>query len=124
MHLIRDVEAMAAVRTLPLDPELRSLSTPYAPTLEEYGENLQADILIAEAGDILAETVRTYGERLVAGGGFLFAVEQIARHGRWYDIVRIISDAESGHVLLVEISADTDAELLTACERTLAETAP
>lgn len=124
MHLIRDAGAMAAIRALPLDPELRSLLTPYAAALEEFGEDLQADILIVEAGDTLAETERAYGERLVAGGCFLFVVELIARHGRWYDVVRIICDDGSGLVLLVEIAANTDAELLLACERALADMAP
>lgn len=124
MHLIRTAEGMAAACRLPLDPELLSLLNRYADALVEFGDDLQADMLIVEAGDTLAETERVYGERLVADGCFAFVVELIARHGRWFDVVRITCDDGAGLVLLVEIAANTDPEWLTACERALAETAP
>jgi hypothetical protein len=47
----------------------------------------------------------------------------ITRHGHWFDVVRILSDDGSGLVLLVQIGAETDTQLLTACERALAELA-
>lgn len=124
MHLLRDAEEIAAACRLPLDPELLSLLNRYAAVLEEFGDDLQVAILIVEAGDTLAKTEQAYGERLVADGCFAFVVELIARHGRWFDVVRITCDDGSGLVLFVEIAANTDVELLTACEQALAETAP
>lgn len=124
MHLLRDTEALAAVCRLPLAPELQSLLSRYADALAEFGDDLQADILIIDAGDTVTEAEQAYGGRLAAEGQFAFPVELIDRGEQWVSVVSIYADDGSGLVLLVEIAADTDAELLTACERALAETAP
>lgn len=117
MHLIRTSAELASLCQPPLDPELRTLLGAYAAALEEFGEDLSADIVIVEAGDTLTAIERAFGWRLVAEGRFAFPIELITEHAAWYDIVWITSDDGSGVVLLIEKGGDTD--LIEACRSAL-----
>jgi hypothetical protein len=121
MRLIRTLAEMADACSQPLDPELLEILGGYAAALEEFGDDLQADILIVQAGDTLVQAERTCGERLVVEGRFAFLAELIMRHDHWFDVVWIRSDSGDGLVLLIEIAAETDPQLLSACESALAE---
>lgn len=121
MNIIRTSEAMARALDSPLDPELHELLGAYWASLEEFGEELFAEVLIVEAGDTLERVEQAYGSRLVANGQFTFTVELIAQHDHWFDVVWIISDDGFGLVLLVEIDPATDARLIAACHNALTE---
>lgn len=124
MHIIYSADAIASVRSQISDPALIALLDKYAAALEEFGDDLAATIIIAEAGDTLAFIEQAYGARLVAEGQFTFPVETIARHGAWYDVLWIQSDDGSGLVLLVEDGPDSDTQLMTAYEAALDQAAP
>jgi len=123
MHIIRSSSELTAVCDQPLDPELLSLLGGYAAALEEFGNDLEATIMIIAAGDTMAEAEQAYGETLVTEGQFAFVVEVASQHGQWIDVVRIIADDGSGLVLLIEQAAGADPELLQACQTALAEAA-
>ena len=120
MLLIRTSGAIARALDSPLDPELHELLGAYWASLEEFGDELLAEVLIVEAGDTLEQVEQAYGRRLVADGVFSFTVERITAHEHWYDVIWIISDDGSGLVLLIEIHPETDAALLAACRHALA----
>lgn len=124
MHIIYSADAIASVRSQISDPALITLLDKYAAALEEFGDDLDATIIIAEAGDTLAFIEQAYGARLVAEGQFTFPVETIARQGAWFDVLWIQSDDGSGFVLLAEFGPDTDAQLLSACEAALDHDSP
>lgn len=120
MHLIRRSEDIAsALEDHSIDPELRELLGAFWVSLEEFGDDLLADILIVVAGDTLEQIEHAYGTWLVADGHFTFTVEIITQHERWYDVVWIQSDDGSGLVLLIQIDPATDARLLAACRHAL-----
>jgi hypothetical protein len=98
----------------------RTLLGGYAAALKEFGDDLQADVIIIEAGDTLDRVESAYGRRLVADGRFTFLVELITEHARWFDVVFIFSDNGDGLVLLIEQDAATDAHFLAACRHALA----
>jgi hypothetical protein len=116
MHIMRTANEVAIAYNQPLDPELLNLLGSYADALAEHGDDLQATIIVMQAADTLAELARTYHEQLVIDGRFTVTTELINRHGRWFEIVFVLSDNGDGLVLLVEIGDETDAQLLTACE--------
>lgn len=121
MQLIQSSEQMAAACQLRLDQELRSLLRRHAVTFEEFGEDMEIEVLAISKGDSLAEAERACGKRLVIDDHFVCTVELIARHTHWFEVVCITSDDGSGLVLLVEIANGTNKELMLACERALAE---
>jgi len=124
MHVIRNAEAMAAVRQLVLDADLLSLLNPYVAVLDEFGDDLIVIIAIIETGDCLGEAERACGKRLVIDGRFAFELEAISREGAWFSAVGDISQDGSGLVLLVQVDAGTDAELIAACRSALLEAMP
>jgi hypothetical protein len=121
MHLIRSTKALEVFCNCSPDAGVVSVLSRYASALEEFGDDLQATIIVVEADDTLEGVEQAYGERLVIDGRFAFTVELITRHDLWFEVVWITSDDGSGLVLIVEIAANADAELMTACERALAE---
>lgn len=123
MNIIRTSEAMARALDSPLDPELHELLGAYWASLEEFGAELLAEVVIVEAGDTLEQVEQAYGRRLVADRQFTFTVELITQHDHWFDVVWIISDDGFGLVLLIQIHPDTDARLLAACRHALATSA-
>jgi hypothetical protein len=120
MHWIRTADALAAAGAASEDPDLRTLLGGYAAAIEEFGDDLQADVIIIRAGDTLEQVESAYGRRLVADGRFTFLVELITEHARWFDVVFIFSDNGDGLVLLIEQAEKTDPQLLAACRHALA----
>lgn len=123
MYLIRTTDELAALRASPPHPDLPSLLQCYAGALAEFGDALHVRVLIVEASDTLASAGQAVDERLVDNRCLAFPVELITRHEHWFEVVWITSDDGSGIVLLVEIAAGADAELIAACETALAEAA-
>lgn len=113
MHLIR------TLAELPPDPDLQTILEPYAAATEEFGDDLSIAILIASAGDTLADVEHAYGQRLVANSKFTFPVESISEHADWYEAVWVQSDDGSGLVLLINKAGD--ASLVAACRTALVD---
>lgn len=124
MHLIRDAATLAATCDRTADYELYSLLSRYAGILQEFDNDLDAIIIVIEAGDTLASIEQAYGVGLVSDGRFTFPVELVTREGQWFDVLWIQSDDGSGLMMLVEVSPDTDSQLLTACEAALDQATP
>lgn len=120
MNIIRTSETMARALDSPLDPELHELLGTYWQALEEFGEELLAEVIIVEAGDTLEQVEQAYGKRLVADRVFAFTVELITQHEHYFDVVWVQSDFGEGLVLLIQNHPDTDSRLLAACQHALA----
>lgn len=123
MRIIRTAESMAAVRRLPLHADLQLFLVRHAAILDEHCDDIDIAIIVIEAGDTCAQTEMACGKRLVTDGSFAFPVEVVARHGQWAEVVWITSDDGSGIVLLIQLAATTDPELLSAFNNAMADAA-
>lgn len=121
MHYIQTAAGLTGLcRTTP-DSELASVLERYAAILDEFGDDLHAAILVMHAGDDLAEAEHACARRLVAEGHFADPVELLTQHPHWAEAVWIDDDDGAGLVLLAEIAAGTNSELLSAITAALAE---
>jgi hypothetical protein len=120
MRWIRTAEALASAGAASKDSDLRTLVGGYAAAIEEFGDDLQADVIIIQAGDALEQDEDAYGRRLVADGRFTFLVELITEHAGWFDVFFIFSDNGDGLVLLIERDVMMDPQLMAACRHALA----
>lgn len=123
MHMIRTAEALSRLLHKPPDENIRPILDRLNDTYAEFGDEI-ADILILQAGDMLTDVERDYGQRLVAEGRFTFPVELIQQHTGWIEVLWVISDDGQGLVLMIQDDPRIDPELQSACQHALAEAYP
>lgn len=121
MRIIQSAAALQAACHDTADPELGALLDGYLDMFDEFGADIQVDIVVFERGDKLACAEQALGKRLVADSRFTFPVEAINRGEIWLSVVWIYSDDGAGLVLLVDGQGCADAGLLAACEMALTE---
>lgn len=122
MIVIRTAEEMARALDSPLDPELKHCLQAQWDRLAEWRDyelSELAVILIVQAGDTLDQAEAIIGQTLVQDEAFFLLPELVARRGGWFAATFILSDDGFGLVLLVEIAANTDHDLLAACNHHL-----
>ena len=122
MIVIRTAEGMARALDSPLDPELKHWLQDHWDRLAEWRDYELSELavfLIVQAGDSLELAEAIIGQTLVQDEAFVLPPELVARRGGWIEVTFILSDDGFGLVLLVEIAANTDHDLLAACNHHL-----
>ena len=118
MIVIRTAEGMARALDSPLDPELKHCLQAHWDRLAEWQDYELSELaifVVVQAGDTLEQAEAAFGQPLVQDNSFSLLPELIERHGGWFEATFILSDDGFGLVLLVEIAANTDHDLLAAC---------
>lgn len=125
MIIIRTEAEMACAVAAPPDPAIGSMLSTRAEALSAYdGFELPELALFAiiQARDTAEAIEHSLGWQILdTGGSFTRPAELIAEPSGWYEVTFILSDDGFGLVLYVPKDDRTDARLLRACERALAE---